>query len=236
MARKRMIDPKIWETCYDKNFSTNDFTVLIAAISSADDEGRGKISMIERAVGKMLKEKEFLKSLKSLSDTIVIYDNIYYYLTNWCTYQKIDRPTPSKIPVPTNGKSVNTHGLIDEGSTNAHGLITDESLTSHENSSAIRSRSRIESEAEVEKEVKEKEPPPQQQTTKLFAIWGRNPDNGERSKTDNLLKQFGWKLVWDAFHRASEMGKEKKNVAYVRGILTSQDKSVNKFSRGIGAG
>jgi len=93
-----------------------------------------------------------------------------------------------------------------------------------------------ESEVEVEKEVKEKEPPPQQQTTKLFAIWGRIPDNGERSKTDNLLKQFGWKPVWEAFHRASEMGKEKKNVAYVRGILTKTDRAVDKFSRGIGAG
>jgi len=61
------------------------------------------------------------------------------------------------------------------------------------------------------------------------------PDNGERAKVENLLKQHGWKPVWEAFHRASEMGKEKKNVAYVRGILTSQDKSINKFSRGIGA-
>jgi len=232
MARKRMIDPKIWDSCYDKNLTPIDFTVLIAAISSADDEGRGKISMIERSVGKMVNEKSLLKSLESLSDTIKVYNDNLYYMPNWCEYQYITRPKPSKFPAPTNGK----HEPVTDESRINHGLITDESLTSHENSFAIRSRSRIESEVEVEKEVKEKEPPPQQQTTKLFAIWGRMPDNGERAKVENLLKQHGWKLVWDAFHRASEMGKEKKNVAYVRGILTSQDKSINKFSRGIGAG
>jgi hypothetical protein len=91
-------------------------------------------------------------------------------------------------------------------------------------------------EVEVEKEIKEKEPLPQMQSTKLFAIWGRAPDSAERSRTENLLKQFGWKLVWDAFHRASEMGKEKKNVAYVKGILTNPDKTKSdKFARKIGA-
>jgi len=109
---------------------------------------------------------------------------------------------------------------------------------SHENSSAIRSRSRRELEEEVEKEIKEKEktPQPQKQVTKLFAIWGRIPDNGERAKTENLLKQHGYEAVWNAFHRASEMGKEKKNVAYVRGILTKSDRTTDKFSRKIGEG
>jgi hypothetical protein len=82
--------------------------------------------------------------------------------------------------------------------------------------------------------VDEKEPPQQMQSTKLFAIWGRAPDNGERARTENLLKQFGYKPVWEAFHRASEMGKEKKNVAYVKGILTNPDKTKSdKFARKI---
>ena len=234
MARKRMIDPKIWDSCYDKNLSSNDFTVLIAAISSADDEGRGKISMIERSVGKMLKEKALQKSLKVLSDTIVIYDKLYYYIPNWHTYQKLNRPTPSKLPSPVNGKSLHTHELINEDSVSSHELI-------NEGSSKQVPQLELEEELEVEVEVEKESnytvmPPPQQQVSKLFAIWGRIPDNGERAKVENLLKQFNYNPVWKAFHRASEMGKDKKNVAYVRGILTNPDKSVSKFSKGIGAG
>lgn len=244
-----MIDPRIWDSCYDKNLSCQDFTVLIAAISSADDEGRGKISMIERAVGKMVNEKALHNSLKNLSDTIKVYNDIYYYLSNWSEYQALNRPKPSKLPNPTNGKankqdelvsdkSLNDHGKMNDESLMSHGLINDESVTSHANSSVIRSRREVESEVEVEKETeKEKEPPPQMQVTKLFAIWGRVPDNAEKARTENLLKQHGWKRVWEAFHRASEMGKEKKNVAYVRGILSNPDRTKgDKFSRKIGEG
>lgn len=230
MARKRMIDPKIWDSCFDKNYSTKDFTVLIAAISSADDEGRGKISMIERSVGKMLKEKDFLKSLKVLSDTIVIYNDIYYNIPNWSRYQTLNRPTPSKLPIPSNGKSHTNHGGLNEDSVSAHGLIREGSLKPVQ-------QLEVEKELEVEVERESKYtvmPPPQQQVTKLFAIWSRLPDSGETRRTENLLKQFDYKVVWDAFHRASEMGKDKKNVAYVRGILTNPDKAVNKFSKGIG--
>lgn len=233
MARKRMIDPKIWDSCYDKNLTSMDFAVLIAAISSADDEGRGKISMIERALGKMLNEKQFKSSLSNLSDTIKIYNDIYYYLPNWTEYQLINRPKPSKLPLPPSNGTHTNHGTITDESRINHGLITDESLTHHEKSFAIRSR--IRKEVEVEKEIKEKEPQPQLQAIKLFAIWGRAPDGAEKSRTENLLKQHGYEAVWKAFHRASEMGKEKKNVAYVRGILTNPDKqNDDRYSKRIG--
>ncbi|MCH7963739.1 MAG: hypothetical protein IH852_07355 [Bacteroidetes bacterium] len=76
--------------------------------------------------------------------------------------------------------------------------------------------------------------PPQLQIVKLFAIWGRASDNGEKAKCENLLKQFGWEKVWNAFHRASEMGKEKKNLAYVKGILTNPDRGGGRFDKSIG--
>ena len=204
-----MIDPKIWESFYDKKLNCNDFTVLIAAISSADDEGRGKFTQIERNVGKILTANHLKKSLKSLNDTIVLYGEGYYFLPNWVEYQTINRPKPSKIPAPFNDESVMNHGTL-----------TDECDASKVKLS------------KVEVEVNKK-PAPQLQPIKLFAIWGRAPDNGEKARCENLLKQFGWDLCWVAFHRASEMGKEKKNLAYVRGILTTPDKGGGRFDKSI---
>lgn len=205
-----MIDPRIWESFYDKKLNCNDFTVLIAAISSADDEGRGKFSQIERNIGKMLTANHLKKSLKSLNDTIVLYGDGYYFLPNWAEYQTINRPKPSKIPTPFNDESVTNHRTL-----------TDECDTSKVKLS------------KVEVEVNKK-PALQLQPIKLFATWGRAPDNGEKGICENMLKQFGWDRVWYAFHRASEMGKEKKNLAYVRGILTTPDKDSGRFNKSIG--
>lgn len=205
-----MLDPKIWESCYDKKWSCYDFTVMISAISSADDEGRGKISMIERNIGRMLNKKKLNESIKNLNDSIILYDNGLYYLPNWNEFQTINRPKPSKIPAPFSDESVMNHGTD-----------TDECDTSKVKLS------------KVEVEVNKK-PAPQLQTIKLFSIWGRGPDNGEKVVCENLLKQFGWDGVWNAFHRASEMGKEKKNLAYVRGILTTPDKVGGRFEKSIG--
>lgn len=215
MARKRMIDPKIWESFYDKKLNCNDFTVLIAAISSADDEGRGKLSQIERNVGKMLTANLLKKSLKSLSDTIVLYGEGYYFLPNWVEYQTINRPKPSKIPAPFNDESVTNHGTL-----------TDECDTSKVKLSKV----------EVEVEVNKK-PAPQLQPIKLFATWGRAPDNGEKAKCENLLKQFGWDKVWNAFHIASERSSrgvaDKRNVGYVNGILIKPDKDAGHYDKSI---
>jgi len=100
MARKRMLDPHIWESAYDKRWTTDDFTVMAAAISAADDEGRGRVSMIIRNVGMMLSQRKFKKTLVKLKESLVIYDEIYFFLPNFLEYQTINRPKPSKLPEP----------------------------------------------------------------------------------------------------------------------------------------
>lgn len=98
--RKRMIDPEIWDSALAKGWSSNDFTVMVGAISAADDDGRGRVSMIYRNVSSMMSEKKFKKSLQNLSDSIVIYQKIYFFLPKFKNYQWISKPKPSKFPEP----------------------------------------------------------------------------------------------------------------------------------------
>lgn len=100
MARKRMIDPQIWESAYDKQWGTEELTLMISAISTADDEGKGRISLLRRNVSLMFSERKFKKTLEKLSDSIQIYDKIYFFLPNFLKYQTINRPKPSSIPDP----------------------------------------------------------------------------------------------------------------------------------------
>jgi len=95
-----MIDPKIWESAYDKGWKPEEITVLIAAISAADDEGRGRISQIKRNVSEMFSDRKLKKVIENLQDSVQIYDKIYFFLPNFSEYQSINHPKPSKIPPP----------------------------------------------------------------------------------------------------------------------------------------
>ena len=100
--RKRLIDPMIWESAEDKHWSSDYFVVMAAAISNADDEGRGRISAVLKNIKFMIKsERKFKNILKDLSDSIKVYSKIYYFLPNWKKYQKISHPIPSRLPSPS---------------------------------------------------------------------------------------------------------------------------------------
>ena len=72
----------------------------------------------------MISEKKFLKSLATLSESLIIFEKIYYFLPKWNEYQSISHPKPSKIPRPnsqennnlTLNSSVNDTGTIPERS------------------------------------------------------------------------------------------------------------------------
>ena len=70
----------------------------------------------------------------------------YYVLTKWKVYQKLDRPTPSKIPDPPNEQSVGERGSytqnpkLDECSTNARRMLDECSTLIEKN----RNKNRIE--------------------------------------------------------------------------------------------
>lgn len=77
-----------------------------------------------------------------------------------------------------------------------------------------------EEEDKKEEEVEEEKTPLQP----LFAIWRRVPDGGETMHTQNLIKEFGYEKVKNAFYTASGAGPTCKTIRYVRGILNSPDK------------
>ncbi|WP_148222333.1 hypothetical protein [Caldicellulosiruptor hydrothermalis] len=68
----------------------------------------------------------------------------YIQVVNFLKYQKINRPTPSKIPPPPvettvknatscfSESSLNTHGVLNEYSLNTHEVFTENSLNTHE--------------------------------------------------------------------------------------------------------
>lgn len=108
MARKRMIDPNIWQSEDFSKLSTLSKLVFIGLFSLADDEGRGrcnpvylKSSLFPYEEG--IRSADVDKTLSEISSnmSVVFYScdgSNYYSLYNWDTWQKIDRPSESKIP------------------------------------------------------------------------------------------------------------------------------------------
>lgn len=108
MARKRMIDPSMW---INEDFGTLSILsklVFIGLFSNADDEGRGKaspayIKAVLFPYNDDLRIADIEKALLEISSkmSVIFYscdENKYYTLTSWNTFQKIDKPSESKIP------------------------------------------------------------------------------------------------------------------------------------------
>ena len=108
MARKRMIDPSIWQSEDFSELSNLAKIVFIALFSLADDDGRGRANPIYLRntifpYNEDLRSTDIEKALSeiSLNMSVIFYScdgSKYYALTNWDKWQKIDKPTPSKIP------------------------------------------------------------------------------------------------------------------------------------------
>ena len=108
MARKRMIDPNIWQSEDFSKLSTLGKLVFIGLFSLADDEGRGrsnpvylKSTLFPYEEG--IRSADIDKTLSEISSnmSVIFYScdgSSYYSLYNWNTWQKIDRPSESKIP------------------------------------------------------------------------------------------------------------------------------------------
>lgn len=125
MARKRMIDPTIWQSEDFGKLSTLAKLVFIGLFSLADDEGRGRCNPIYLKstlfpYEENIRSTDIDKTLSEISSnmSVVLYScdgSSYYSLLSWDTFQKIDRPNQSKIPE----YNENTMELLfDEHSTN----------------------------------------------------------------------------------------------------------------------
>lgn len=108
MARKRMIDPNIWQSEDFSKLSTLAKLVFIGLFSLADDEGRGRCNPVYLKstlfpYEEDIRSADIDKTLSEISSNMsaIFYScdgNNYYSLYNWNTWQKIDRPSESKIP------------------------------------------------------------------------------------------------------------------------------------------
>lgn len=116
MARKRMISPEIWESSSFSKLSDFAKLVFIGLISNADDSGKGKAnpSYIRSRLFPNDEDRRVTDIKKALSEialsmSITFYEvegDSFYLLTNWSRWQKIDRPTPSKIPNPPQSEDI----------------------------------------------------------------------------------------------------------------------------------
>lgn len=133
MARKRMIDPNIWQSEDFGCLSDLAKLVFIGLFSLADDEGRGRcnpiyLKSILFPYKENLRSADIEKTLSEISSkmSVIFYlcdEKQYYSLCNWNTWQKIDRPTDSKIPAfDENDETIRR--IFDEGSTmSSRGLV-----------------------------------------------------------------------------------------------------------------
>lgn len=136
MARKRMIDPSIWQSEDFSRLSTLAKLVFIGLFSLADDEGRGRCNSVFLKSSifpydESIRSADIDKTLSEISSnmSVIFYScngSSYYCLYNWNTWQKIDKPTESKIPeydketmeLLFDEYSTSTRRTLDECSTN----------------------------------------------------------------------------------------------------------------------
>ncbi len=134
MARKRMIDPAIWESEQVMSLESDLFKLYIYLINHADDEGRLAINtmLIRSRCYPMHQEKishenvqSFLQHLDDIK-LILLYEvgGVQYLLhPNWKRYQAINRPKESRIPPPHDDALIN-HGTLTDETVINHGAIT----------------------------------------------------------------------------------------------------------------
>lgn len=130
MARKRMIDPNIWQSEDFSKLSTLGKLVFIGLFSLADDEGRGRCNPVYLKstlfpYEEGIRSADIDKTLSEISSnmSVIFYScdgSNYYSLYNWNTWQKIDRPSESKIP-EYDEKTMQR--LFDDNSTNARRTV-----------------------------------------------------------------------------------------------------------------
>ena len=111
MARKRMIDPSMWDDEGVGLLSDTAFRVFICCLSNADDEGRIEASSRRiRALAFKFRDDVSLEMVESCLVEIAwnlrrfvrytVDDREYVALVNWIQYQTIKKPSSSQLPPP----------------------------------------------------------------------------------------------------------------------------------------
>lgn len=103
-----MISPDIWQSEDFSKLSTLAKIVFIGMFSNADDEGRGRgkavyLKSVIFPYDEDIRVADVDKTLSEISSnmSVIFYshnENVYYELTNWNIWQKVEKPQASKIP------------------------------------------------------------------------------------------------------------------------------------------
>ena len=124
MARKRMIDPKIWDSEQVMSLNSEEFKVYIFLITQADDYGRLKISyslfykhcfpLKQKCNIKQM--KDIIKELSEVELIEIYTDGKHEYIQhpNWDKYQKVSHPSTPIIPSKEEC-SIKIKGCYDDG-------------------------------------------------------------------------------------------------------------------------
>lgn len=128
MARKRMIDPNMWQSEDFGKLSLLAKIVFIGLFSNADDEGRGRanpvfLKSILFPYNEGMRSADIEKALCEISSnmSVVFYScdgSNYYSLYNWNIWQKIDKARSSELPAFDETDS-NIRRIFDEDSSKA---------------------------------------------------------------------------------------------------------------------
>ena len=126
MARRRMIDPSIWDDEDVGVLSDGAFKTLIGCISNADDEGkldtsprrlRGIIFRFKNI--SVLRVQAYLEEIDNALRSVMFYrvnGREYMKFLNWSKYQTINRPSKSSLPEPDKVDSLNDHACLHDDS------------------------------------------------------------------------------------------------------------------------
>lgn len=147
-----MISPEIWDNQSFGELSLLAKILFIGMISQADDDGKGvlsaqllksrilpfdelRIADVDKALNEIGRNVSVAKSAdteKALNErghkmSVVFYEvegKRYYLFENWCKWQTINRPIPSKLPNPPfadgEGGGVRSHEVFNDNSMSTH--------------------------------------------------------------------------------------------------------------------
>ena len=165
MARKRMVDPNIWQSEDFGKLSNLAKIVFIGLFSLADDEGRGRANPMYLKsslfpYNEDLRSTDIEKTLFEISSnmSVIFYSyngSNYYELLSWDVFQKIDRPTPSQIPAFDENKT-EIRRVFDESSTSNQRVFAPNRIEKNKNRIEDNKKENTPTLADIENYVREK--------------------------------------------------------------------------------
>lgn len=250
MARKRMIDPAIWEDDDVGTLSLGAFKLFVALISNADDEGRLEYTCrrlrgiafrfdysitpddVENYLG------EILDNLRSVT-TYTRNGKQYIALLKWLTYQSISHPTASKLPPPLPEDSRNAPRVIPETSrsTTSQSSIDKNSIDKNKTPPAIAGTNTVDGESA---ETAEPAPPGGGDGGKkecreylLFLCNGGRVDDVGWQSLEDMMTEHGTEHTLEALKTAGNNGVRGQRVlAYIAKVLSKRQDKQSRWMMG----